>query len=902
EVYFHYSENADGSIDVNARLFDGERDLNGLTVTFDFSETYNSKINSATGLDVSKLSNKDFVIDFAEQYRNDPITVKDSMTIDASKIKLGEKTVAYEFVPETETKTVDVVVTKRYADNPFEFVSRELYQREFEVPTGSGEWIMTELVVPEAVYAPEGLCVTVDADFQARVFQIEGTATNAPNLTLNSIIATGGSEGNIYVSEGANLVMNGGGVYDAEGGAGIIGKLNSSIRLNGVTVANNWNGNWEDSDGFKGTYGGGVSAGNATVYISDSTFNSNLAGGASAVYAANLYVKNSSFEDNYSLDKSGNGVGAIVVVSRARLTNALITDNFAETGVAGLVALRNSIVDVYNGTIVNNGTLKEYEFVPESDGSRYFGFDDDALSYDGVDLQAARGAKVALYNSIVGIEEGVAYDAENAKARVVSTNATISAENTLSSYTAWSNNTTTNFKYDGKDVFVGANDEDIPYYALVSNPQTIEAGDDSYVKDANGYGQYDLTGEADRVQGLHVDLGAYESSMKKETPSIIVTTLDDVVDAFDGWISLREAVEVYFSVEGRTYKNMADSTDYENTVTFDLYDYFADSGRTFNPNATLTITLDSKNGALAVADTMTIDATDIRTSVTTTSDVDATVETITETWYKLTPRYEQAVDENGAPIFDEEGNPVYAQEYATPSDQIFYDENGAWRIFAPVVDENGFWTWTPVVDEVADPIYLDADGKPSYVQQVFGSAELTPNLYDEPVYKIQRDENGAPIFDREPVEFTGVKPGQGATYETVVSEGARATGVTIIADGAQGIVVQGTATNAASLTLNQVSVTNGVGAGIELSEGANLVMNGGSVTNTTDGAGIVGKLNTSIYLDGVTVSDNDARGTSLYGGGVSAGNALVTIKNSTFTGNKAKTAGAVYAANLYVEN
>ena len=181
EVYFHYRENADGSIDVNARLFDGERDPNGLTVTFDFSETYDSLINSKDGFNVNSLTDDDFVIDFAEQYKNDPITVKDSMTIDASKIKLGEKTVAYEFVPETETKTVDVVVTKRYADNPFEFVSRELYQREFEVPVYEngklvGELVATELAEPEAIFAPEGLCVTVDANYQARVFQIDERA------------------------------------------------------------------------------------------------------------------------------------------------------------------------------------------------------------------------------------------------------------------------------------------------------------------------------------------------------------------------------------------------------------------------------------------------------------------------------------------------------------------------------------------------------------------------------------------------------------------------------------------------------------------------------------------------------------------------------------------------------
>ncbi|MGI6402336.1 MAG: choice-of-anchor Q domain-containing protein [Thermoguttaceae bacterium] len=85
----------------------------------------------------------------------------------------------------------------------------------------------------------------------------------------------------------------------------------------------------------------------------------------------------------------------------------------------------------------------------------------------------------------------------------------------------------------------------------------INGGDSAYVLLPDGsVPTFDVDGNT-RIIGSRVDIGAYESVLgPKEIPSLLVTTLDDVVDPYDGLISLREAIAY------------ADSYGLKQTITF----------------------------------------------------------------------------------------------------------------------------------------------------------------------------------------------------------------------------------------------------------------------------------------------------------------------------------------------
>ncbi len=101
-------------------------------------------------------------------------------------------------------------------------------------------------------------------------------------------------------------------------------------------------------------------------------------------------------------------------------------------------------------------------------------------------------------------------------------------------------------------------------------------------------------------------------------------------------------------------------------------------------------------------------------------------------WTFETEELVQAVNEDGTPKVDDEGNPVHVQ--AT-------DGTGL-----PMLDAEGHPVYVQQVDPAGNPV-VDADGNPVYVQQVDPDGNPVVDADGNPVYVPKLDGTGAPLVD-----------------------------------------------------------------------------------------------------------------------------------------------------------
>ncbi len=272
---------------------------------------------------------------------------------------------------------------------------------------------------------------------------------------------------------------------------------------------------------------------------------------------------------------SGQGKSRILYLDgniNVEINGIALTNGYASSGgavyVSGSAAVFTAInclvagnnCEYYGGAFELYGSATLYNCTIAGNTSNRYG--------GGFDLSGS--AVLNAYNSIIAGNS--ATTSGDDVYRSYYGNVVANAYNTLSSFSSWtsgSNNLTYNAS---RPLFTNAESGD---YTLAKNSQAINKGNNQYATES-----VDLAGNP-RIFGERVDLGAYESQTESETPSTIVTTANDVVDLYDGKISLREALEY------------ADSGD---TITF------------ANSLKGKTIALDLNLGELTIAQSITIDA------------------------------------------------------------------------------------------------------------------------------------------------------------------------------------------------------------------------------------------------------------------------------------------------------
>ena len=202
----------------------------------------------------------------------------------------------------------------------------------------------------------------------------------------------------------------------------------------------------------------------------------------------------------------------------ASLTNCLIANN------ADYLAVDVRAYDAFSLTLTNCT-------VTENGSTRYPNSSAAIKGYyrDGGDCV------ITLRNTIVAGNRGADVTIEGQPEETTENATSVLAYNTLSSFTAWTNAETdaaTQYVYDASQpLFLDGG------YFLAYGSQALDLGNNAFLAETQ---TTDLAGNP-RVGGTVVDLGAYEYKAP-EVPSTVVTTTADVSDAFDGEISLREAL------------------------------------------------------------------------------------------------------------------------------------------------------------------------------------------------------------------------------------------------------------------------------------------------------------------------------------------------------------------------
>ncbi|MBP5622050.1 MAG: hypothetical protein J6X44_08555, partial [Thermoguttaceae bacterium] len=313
----------------------------------------------------------------------------------------------------------------------------------------------------------------------------------------------------------------------AQGSGGGVGVSSSSLSIENTTFSSNTAVWWS----------GAIHAdANTTLQIAGSRFvgNSGMRGGAIRIVEGSLTVDNSELYGNYASSYGGaifNDPDATV-----QIVGSQIVGNSGDTG--GAVCNDRGALTVVNSAFYGNRTSGSGSAVYSSGSATIINSTiagNSAYNHNSAVFSEGQN-EFRIYNSIIA--ENYAWGFAS---NWYGPNLVESSNNILGGDPGFV--VAPVFDANGNLLNLNATDSlDALDLRLTATSPAVESGSNEIAQNYNI--TVDLDGNA-RVAGTNVDIGAYEYQEEiphRETPSITVTTADDVLDATDDLISLREAI------------------------------------------------------------------------------------------------------------------------------------------------------------------------------------------------------------------------------------------------------------------------------------------------------------------------------------------------------------------------
>ena len=379
---------------------------------------------------------------------------------------------------------------------------------------------------------------------------VSGNATTGSQAAGGGILSRGFmtlTNSTVSGNSTAGIAAPGGGIY-----------ASGNLYLLGSTVAGNTTVGADSS-------GGGIFS-NGSVYLADSSVDGNTAGGGGGgVFSYFTNATGSTVSGNTTLGSSGRG-GGIYANIFAIVNDTTVSGNttIGQYASGGGISTLTGEVSVSNSTIVGNTAAGS----DASGGGISVGTRDSVVINSTISGNTAGGVgggigqayfgdnlSLNIFNSIIAgnSDRGAAPDLVEADDLNAQNN--IIGDSTSVSLTTGGNNfVNVDFSAVVETEIVNGrvvprladNGGSVETVALLQDSPAINTGNNDLAFSVGFEAQplvNDQRGEGfDRIRFGTIDIGAFESTVNA-AGSLVVTTATDVVDAFDGETSLREAID-----------------------------------------------------------------------------------------------------------------------------------------------------------------------------------------------------------------------------------------------------------------------------------------------------------------------------------------------------------------------